>query len=247
MLVKLLIKLLRPSKRIARFDPKIEEISRDMRHKAVKSCGANDKQAWVLSAGWEPSQWRRQYDQRSQPPVIDTLPPRSQGEDNQAQEQLPRPHFLRPTATSHPTSLANLQPSNHLRNTPSHESANDSDHPVTGLDICRQNPESFAHRKYNPAQAAPSTEITRRKAPRRALLQLADMGESSSGQPSALFKVDEPMIQRCGAKEIIQMKRDIRATISLLLKQLQWEGYPELVRQKLFREFTGQDNSPRVS
>jgi len=73
------------------------------------------------------------------------------------------------------------------------------------------------------------------------------MGESSSGQPSALFKVDEPMIQRCGAKEIIQMKRDIRATISLLLKQLQWEGYPELVRQKLFREFTGQDNSPRVS
>ena len=244
MLFKLFIKLFRPSKRLVHFDPQIEEASRDMQHKAIKSCGANDKQAWVLSAGWEPSQWRWQYDQRSQPPVINTLPLR---EDHQGQEQLPRPHFLRPTTASHLTSLTNLQPLDQLRNTPSHECANGSDHPATSLDICRQNTEGFAHHNYNPVQAAPSTEIPRRKVPRRALLQLANVGESSSGQPSALFKVDEPMIQRCGAKEITKMKREIRATISLLLKQLQCEGYAELVRQELFHEFTAQDNSPQVS
>ena len=229
MLFKLFIKLFRPSKRIVHFDPQIEEINRDMRHKAIKSCGANDKQAWVVSAGWEPSQWRWLYGQRPQPPVIDTL---SLREDRQGQEQFPRPHFLRPTTASHLTSLANLQPLDQLMSTPSHECANGSNRPVTSLDICRQNPESFAHCNYNTVQAASSTEIPRRKAPRRALLQLANVEESSSGQPSALFKVDEPMIQRCGAQEIIKMKREIRVTIRLLLKQLQCEGYPELVRQK---------------
>ena len=229
MLFKLFIKLFRPSKRIVHFDPQIEEINRDMRHKAIKSCGANDKQAWVVSAGWEPSQWRWLYGQRPQPPVIDTL---SLREDRQGQEQFPRPHFLRPTTASHLTSLANLQPLDQLMNTPSHECANGSNRPVTSLDICRQNPESFAHCNYNTVQAASSTEIPRRKAPRRALLQLANVEESSSGQPSALFKVDEPMIQRCGAQEIIKMKREIRVTIRLLLKQLQCEGYPELVCQK---------------
>ena len=226
---QMLFKLFRPSKRIVHFDPQIEEINRDMRHKAIKSCGANDKQAWVVSAGWEPSQWRWLYGQRPQPPVIDTL---SLREDRQGQEQFPRPHFLRPTTASHLTSLANLQPLDQLMNTPSHECANGSNRPVTSLDICRQNPESFAHCNYNTVQAASSTEIPRRKAPRRALLQLANVEESSSGQPSALFKVDELMIQRCGAQEIIKMKREIRVTIRLLLKQLQCEGYPELVRQK---------------
>ena len=235
MLFKLFIKLFRPSKRIVHFDPQIEEMNWDMRHKAIKSCGANDKQALVVSAGWGPSQWRWQYGQRPQPLVIDTLPLQ---EDHQGQKQLPRPQFLRPTTASHLTSLANLQPLDQLRNIPSHECANGSGRPVTSLDICRQNPESFAQCNYNPVQAAPSTEIPRRKAPRLALLQLANVGESSSGQPSALFKVDEPMIQRCGAKEIIKIKREIRVTISLLLKQLQCEGYPELVRQKLFHEFT---------
>jgi len=231
MLVKLIIKLFRPSKRTAHFDPKIEEMNRDLRLKAIKSCGANDKQAWALFTGRKPYQWRQQYDQRPQPPVIDTLPLRLQAENIQVQQQLPRPHFLRPTTTSHPTSLANLQL---LKNTPSHECANDSNQPVTRLDICRRNPESFAHRDCDPTQAAPSTEILRRKAPRR---QLANMGESSCREPSALFKVDEPIPQRCEAKEIMRMKREVRATISLLLRQLQYQGYSELVRQKSFHEF----------
>ena len=68
--------------------------------------------------------------------------------------------------------------------------------------------------------------------------------ESPPADSQALFS---RWIQRCGAKEITKMKREIRATISLLLKQLQCEGYAELVRQELFHEFTAQDNSPQVS